>query len=135
MDLAAVMDQIGDRLDTIAGLRVFRYPVAKITPPAAVVSYPDKIELNQTYARGMTKMTLPLVLVVGKVSDRSARNQLGAYCNDMGARSVVQILQSGTYAAFHEVVVQSIEFDVTTIAAVDYLAALFTLDIGGSGTS
>jgi len=133
MDLAAVMDAVGDRLDTIAGLRVFRYPPDKLTPPAAVVSYPDKIDPHGTYNRGMARMTLPVVLVVGRVSVRSARDQLAAYAKDTGASSIVTVLESGTYTAFDTVTVTEITFDVVSLGGVDYMAALFDLDIAGSG--
>ncbi len=134
MDLASCMDQIGDRLDTIVGLRVHRYPPPTVTPPAAVVSYPETIDFDQTYGRGADKMTIPVVVVVGRASDRAARDALGAYCDGSGASSVKAVLESGTYTAFHTVRVESIEFDVVTIAAVDYMAALFDLDIAGSGS-
>lgn len=133
MDLAVVMDAVGDRLDTIPNLRVHRYPPGSVTPPAAVVAYPDTYTFDQTYGRGMDVMTLPVVLVVGKVTDRSARNQLGAYVNGSGTKSVKQVLESGTYTAFDTVTVTKVEFDVVTIAGTDYLAATFDLDISGAG--
>lgn len=135
MNLAAVMQAVADRLDTIPLLRCFGFPPDSLSPPAAVVSYPDAIRFDQTYGRGMDRMTLPVVLVVGKVSDRSAREQLGAYCDGAGASSVKQVLESGTYTAFDTVVVSGADFDVVTIAGTDYLAATFDLDIGGKGTS
>jgi len=134
MNLAAVMDAVSTRLDTIANLRCFAYPPAKLTPPAAVVSYPETYTFDETYGRGSDRMTLPVVLVVGRVSDRSARDELGAYCNGTGARSVKAVLQSGTYTAFDSLRVVSIDFDVVSIAGVDYLAALFDLDIFGPGS-
>ncbi|HZO67756.1 MAG TPA: hypothetical protein VFB74_22390 [Kribbellaceae bacterium] len=135
MNLAAVMDAVSARADTIAGLRCYAWPVAKVTPPALIVSYPEDITFDETYGRGMDRMTLPAVAVVGKASDRTARDLVAAYCNGSGASSVKQVLESGTYTAFHHVRVASIEFDVVSIAGVDYIAALFTLDIAGSGTS
>lgn len=133
MDLADVMDAIGDRLDTITGLRVHRYPPGSVSPPAAVVSYPDEITFDETYGRGMDRLSLPVVLVVGKASDRAARNKLGAYVNGSGASSVKAVLESGTYSAFHTVRVASADFDVVSIGDVPYLAAMFNLDITGSG--
>ena len=130
-----MMDDVANRLDTIANLRCFAFPPDSLTPPAAVVSYPEDITFDETYGRGMDRMTLPVAVVVGKVSDRSARNQLGAYCDGTGAASVKAVLESGTYTAFHHVRVASIEFDTVSIAGTDYIAALFTLDIAGSGTS
>jgi hypothetical protein len=97
MNLADVMDAVGDRLDTIAGLRVFAYPPGSVTPPAAVVSYPEGIEFDATYGRGSDRMTLPVVVVVGKASDRAARDKLGAYCDGSGASSVKAVLESGEY--------------------------------------
>jgi len=133
MDLAAVMDAIGDRLDMIDGLRVHKYPVGSVSPPAAVLSYPDDYEYDSTYARGMDRMTLPVVLVVGKASERTARDRLAAYVNGSGTSSVKAVLESGAYTAFDVVVVKSAEFDVVRIADVDYLAAVFDLDIAGRG--
>ena len=133
MDLAAVMQAVSDRLDTIDGLRCSAFPPGTVTPPAAIVSYPESIDFDQTYRRGTDRMTLPVVLVVGKVSDRATRNNLAPYCKGSGASSVKEVLESGTYTAFDQVVVQKIDFDTVSIADVDYMAALFTLDIAGSG--
>jgi len=133
MDLAAVMDAVAGRIDTITGLRVHPHPPGSLTPPAAVVSYPDEIAFDETYVRGMDRMTLPVVVVVGKASDRAARDELAAYCNGSGARSIKAVLESGVYTAFHTLRVMRIEFDVVTIGGTDYLAALFDLDISGQG--
>lgn len=134
MNLATVMQSVSDRLATIAGLRCFGYPEASLTPPGAVVLYPEKIVYDQTYARGMDRISLPVLLVVGKVSDRSARGQLGAYCDGSGAQSVKQVVESGSYSAFDVVTVVDVTFDVSTLAGTDYLAAIFTLDIVGHGS-
>lgn len=133
MNLADVMDAVSDQLDTITGLRCFPYPAPKVTPPAAVVSYPEAVNFDATYGRGMDRMSLVVWLLVGRVSERSARDQLGAYCDGSGSRSVKAVLESGTYTAFDEVRVESIEFDVIKIGDIDYIAAGFTLDIAGSG--
>jgi len=135
MNVAAVMQAVADRLDTIADLRCFAYPEAALSPPGAVVLYPERIAFDETYQRGMDRITLPVLLVVGKVSDRSARDQIGAYCDGSGAASVKQVVESGTYTAFDVVTVTSVDFDVVTLAGTDYLAANFTLDIVGKGTS
>jgi hypothetical protein len=135
MNLAAVMQAIADRLDTINGLRCFAYPESALTPPGAVVLYPERIAFDEAYQRGMDRITLPVLLVVGKVSDRSARDQIGVYCDGVGAASVKQVVESGTYTAFDVVTVTGVDFDVATLAGTDYLAANFTLDIVGKGTS
>jgi hypothetical protein len=73
--------------------------------------------------------------VVGKATDRTARDRIYAYAAPTGASSVKAVLESGTYNSFHTIRVTECEFDVISIAGVDYIAAVFTLDIAGQGTS
>lgn len=134
MILRDVMTQIGTQLDTIAKLRVFDFPSDAITPPAAIIAYPEEIAYDETYGRGMDRLTLPVLLVVGKASDRAARNNLVGYANGAGTKSVKAVVESGTYTAFDTVRVVSCTFDVVRIAGIDYAAALFDLDIVGQGS-
>ncbi len=133
MNLADVMQALADRLDTISGLRVFGYPPNKITPPAVVVTYPETYTFDAAYLRGMDRLEVPVVVLVGKVSDRASRGTLGAYCDGSGASSVKAILESGTYTAFDTVRVAKAVFDVISIAGVEFLAATFICDITGRG--
>lgn len=134
MNLAAVMDQIGDALDTIAGLNIHRYPADAISPPAALVGYPETINFDETYQRGADTMVLPVLVVVAPKPARAARTRLAAYCDGTGAKSVKQVIESySSYTALGSVRVQTADFDVVTIAGTDYPAALFTLDIAGGG--
>lgn len=134
MIIGDVMDQVGDQLDTITGLRVFRYPPGSVTPPAAVVSYPDNLEYDATYGRGMDRLTLPVVLVVGKASDRATRDAITQYAAGAGAKSIKAVLEVGVYTAFDTLRVKDAEFDVISIGGTDYMAAVFTIDISGSGS-
>lgn len=136
MIVADVMDDVARRLGVIEGLRAYEFPPDKIDVPAAVVSYPENYRYDGTYQRGMDRMTLPVVAVVGRASDRAARDLLSVYVDGDGPSSFKRVLESKdlpAYTAFHEVRVTSVEFDVVTIAGVDYVAALFDLDIVGSG--
>lgn len=138
MHLANVMQQIADRLATIAGLRAHGEPQGSVTPPAAIVSYPENYDFDATYGRGMDRLTLPVVLVIGRPTDRTTRDLVAAYCDGAGAKSIKAVIESGNdagaYPAFDFVRVARIEFDVVTIGVIDYLAATFTLDIAGKGT-
>lgn len=134
MNIAAVMDAIGDQIDTIAGLTVHRHPPDRVSPPAAVVVYPEEITFDKSYGRGSDGMTLPVVVVVGKPTARVARTRLVAYCDGTGAKSIKQVVEAGTYTAFDTVRVADVIFDVITIGGTDYLAAQFNLEIEGRGT-
>jgi len=135
MDLAAVMDEVATRLATISGLRVTAHPPDEIQPPAAVVTYPDSYDFDQTYGRGSDRIELPVVVLVGKVSTRAARDKLSGYVNGSGASSVKAVLEADphTYTAFHTLRVTKVDFDVIAVGAVEYLTATFTLDIFGRG--
>lgn len=133
MRLADVMDEIATRLRSISGLRVWDWPAGSISPPAAVVSYPDSYKPHATYARGADQMTIPVIVLVGRASERSARDQLSEYVDGSGARSLIAVLESGSYTAFDTLTVSNIDFDVVRMGETDYLAALFACDIVGSG--
>lgn len=135
MDLADVMQAVADRLDTITGLRVYPYPPDLVQPPAAVVTYPEEYVYDATYGRGMDRMTLPVIVMVGRVSDRASRDAIGAYANGSGASSIKAVVEAGTYTAFDTVRVTGAEFDIVSVAGVEHLAATFTLDIAGPGSS
>ena len=133
MNLGDVMDAVATQLDTITGLRCFAYPPDSITPPAAIVSYPEEVLFDATYDRGADQLTLPVIVAVGKVHDRGTRDLVESYAGGSGASSIKAVLEAGTYTAFDTVRVARAEFDVVRIGGTDYLAALFDLDIMGDG--
>jgi len=135
VDLAAVMDEMGTALETIDGLRVFPYSADRITPPAAIVAWPDEIDYDQTMSRGSDSLVLPVWVVVGKVDARSARDALAAYLAGSGASSVKAALDGGTYTACDSVRVAKAHVEMVTIAAVDYLAGIFDVEVTGRGGS
>lgn len=132
MDLNNVVDELTTQLKTITGLRVHSEPPGTVDPPAAVISWPE-VDYDGTYARGMDKLTLPLVLVVGKASERIARKTVNAYVNGSGAKSIKAVLEAGTYTAFDVVRVVSAAPETDFIGGVEFLAYVFSLEITGSG--
>jgi hypothetical protein len=133
MDIGACMQQMADRLGTITGLRAVGYPASQVSPPAAIVSYPNSIDYDKTYRRGQDAVEIPVVVVIGKTADRTTRDALAAYSAGAGASSIKTVLESGTYTAFETIRVASADFDVVTIAGVDYMAGVFTCEITGIG--
>ena len=133
MDLGAVMDEVAELLATLTDLRVYAWPVEQAQPPAAIVAYPTAYTFDETYNRGMDRMTLPVVVLVGRAVDRTARDKLSSYVD--GPASVKRTLESGgPYQAFDTVRVGSPDFDIYELAANKYLAAIFDLDITGKGS-
>lgn len=134
MIVSDLMDELATQLETISGLRCFAYPPDSLTPPAAVVSYPDVINYDATYGRGSDTLTLPVMVLVGRPTDRTARDLLSAYVDGSGSKSVKAVLEAGTYTAFDSIRVASAEIDVVTIGATPYLNAEFSVEITGSGS-
>jgi hypothetical protein len=133
VDLANVMDEMGTALGVIAGLNVFPFSANRITPPAAVVGWPDPITYDATMRRGGDRMTVPVYVVVGKVEARSARDRLAAYLDGANTTSVKTALEGHTFTACDSVRVTEARVDAVTIAGVEYLGAIFQADIIGKG--
>lgn len=93
MNLADVMDELAARIETIDGLQVFSFPPDNVAVPAAVVTYPEAYDYDATYSRGSDRLTIPMVVMVGKASDRSSRDQLSAYADGSGARSIKAVVE------------------------------------------
>lgn len=129
MDVAAIMDEVAGRLRTIPDLanRTFAYPPDKITPPSAIVVYPEDIDYRA--AGGKARFILPVVVLASRVNVRVARDKVLAFVNSSGPSSVIAVLESGAYATFDDFAVTKEEPDVITIAETDYLGGLFNLDI------
>jgi hypothetical protein len=132
--LATVMDEMNTALDTIDGLRCFPFPADNIAPPASIVGYPTEVTYDTTMGRGVDSLVIPIFVLVARITDRTARDALGAYLDGSGAKSVKAVVQAGTYTQAVQVRVASAEVQVVTVAGVDYLAAVFTVQVYGTGS-
>lgn len=132
MDVEAVMEELAEQLGTIVGLRVHGQPPDDITPPAAVVGYPE-VDFDQTYCRGMDRWNVPVWVVVGRDDVKAARRLLSPYVSGSGDKSIKATIDGGTYVECDVATVQSGRITIVTIGGAEYLAAEFTVDIAGSG--
>jgi hypothetical protein len=135
MNLANVMDEVADKLRPITGLQVFAYPEKMITPPTAIITYPDDYTFDETYGRGSDRITLPVHLIVADVTAESSKYQIAEYCDGSGARSVKAIVEAGTYTSCDSVRVSNIDFGTMKVAGLDYISAVFDLDVFGPGSA
>lgn len=129
LDLGAVMDAIGARLGTIAGLRVADYPSDAANPPQAIVSLPDTVEYDVVMARGADRVVIPITVLVGKVSDRAARDALALYVSGSGASSVKAAVDGDLGGTVHTARVTGASINIVTIQAIDYLGASFEVEV------
>lgn len=134
MNLADVMDEVATAVGTIPTLRVFPYWTDRLTPPAAVVTWPDTYDYDETLARGADRVVISLLVTVGRVEQRSARDQLAQYADGSGAASVKAAVEAHTPTAYSSARVQSVEFGTVSVAAILYLSATFNIEIIGPGS-
>lgn len=137
MNLDTVIKELGTAAATITGLRVLPWAAKTASPPALLFGLPQQIGPNETYARGQMKITdLPAILLVGSADTRSSLATLAAYCAGSGAKSLIVAWQNYTsYTQIQAITITSIEPDAVKLAGVDYLGAIFHLDLYGSGTT
>lgn len=133
MLLSDVMDDLGQALETISGLRVFPYWARSVHPPAAIVAWPDPLNYDATMGRGSDRCEMLVMLVVGNVDSRSSRNELAAFLDGSGDRSVKRVIESHIPFAYDSARVQRANVAVMTIAAVEFLSATFHVDVIGKG--
>lgn len=135
MDLSAVMSELGARMRTLTGIKQSHDFPPDSCPvlPAAVVGYPDTLDFDESYDRGLDSITLPVYVVLGSVDDKATHDAMGAFCDGSGAGSVKQHLESGTYTSFHTIRVASVDFGYDTEDGAPVLLARFDVEITGSG--
>jgi len=134
MNLEAVAGEVSTALAAISGLRRPPWGVERITAPAAIIALPERIDYDGTYRRGSDHYPdLPVIVLVGKPNERTARKAVAAYADGSGAKSVKAAIEAHTYISCDSVRVAWAEFDTAKYAGTDYLAAIFHLDITGKG--
>lgn len=132
LDLNTVMDAIGARLVGVAGLRVYDYMADAAAPPAAIVSLPRLVEYDAVAGRGADRIVVPITVLVGRVSDRAARDALSQYIAGTGASSIKTAVEGSdpTLGGIVQTVrVTEATVDVVTIQAIDYLGASFDVEV------
>lgn len=134
MDVADVMQEIADQLDTIDGLRPYGWAAESVTVPGAVVGYPE-ITFDATYGRGMDRWDLPVWAVVAKASNRGAREQMSKFASGGGISTFKQVLEAGSYTSLDVLRAATATPDQITIGTSDYLAYRFDLEIAGQGSA
>ena len=78
---------IATRLATITGLRTSATLPDQPQPPQAVV-YPDRVLYDTAMGRGSDEYTFIVIVIVGRIAERSAQTSLDGYCNPSGGTSI-----------------------------------------------
>lgn len=87
MTISGMRTGIANNLATISGLRTAATVPTDPKPPVAVVM-PNQINYDTAFGRGLDQYEFIVLVIVGKVDDRTAQNALDGYCDPSGAGSV-----------------------------------------------
>ncbi len=126
MNLLTVMDELSKACKPLFP-RSYGYPVERVEPPCAVVSWPDLVEYDVTYTRGHDRLEIPVVAVFSRNNNRTARNLI-ARALQGDVRAAIEDYQ---YSNEVVVVCKSGEVEVIEIAGTNYLSCTFTVEVTG----
>lgn len=116
-------------LGGIVGLRFYGYPVERIEPPAAVTSPPKPKAI--TAGDGAFAYEFPLWVMVGKADAKAATDEIMAYVDPDGARSIRAALYADISLGgiVDSVAILDVEPQVVSFAGTEFFAAEFTLEV------
>jgi hypothetical protein len=120
---------IKTNLATISGLRVSDFQPDNINPPVAIV-FPQGVNYDDTFQRGMQTYTFVVQVVVGRQSERSGQNSIDAYCSSTGASSIKLAIESNKTLggkAFDTRVTDMRNYGELLVGEVNYLSAEFVV--------
>lgn len=122
---------LATRLATISGLRTSATVPDKPNPPIAIV-LPNGITFDSSFARGVDEYTFLVLVIVGRVDERTAQDRLDAYCDPTGSSSVKTAIEAdktlgGT--AYSLRVQEMRNYQSLVIGEVTYLAAEFVVQV------
>lgn len=127
--LSALRAGIATRLATITGLRNAATVPDNPNPPIAVV-LPNSIDYHTAFAKGMQTYSFTVILIVGRVDERTAQNRLDAFVSSTGANSIKLAIEGDKTlggAAFDVIVTEMRNYGQLSIGEVVYLSAEFTV--------
>lgn len=123
---------LATNLAKITGLRTAPTVPDNINPPIAVVM-PNTITYDTAFARmGGDEYEFLVMVIVGRVDERTAQNRLDAYCSGSGASSVKAAIESDKTLggkAFDCRVTSLRNYNQLTVGDSTYLSAEFVVQV------
>jgi hypothetical protein len=123
---------IATNLATISGLRTTPTVPDQINPPIAVVM-PNTITYDTAFARsGGDEYEFLVMVIVGRVDERSAQNKLDAYASSSGNSSVKAAIEKDKTLggkAFSLRVTNLRNYNQVTVGDVTYLSAEWVVQV------
>lgn len=129
--IATIRTGIATNLATISGLRTSAFVPDLVNPPIAVVR-PETVTYDTAFARGLDTLEFAVLVIVGRVDERTSQGRLDAFCDTSGASSIKRAIESNrtlTGAVSDLRVTEMRNYTSLTIGDVTYLAAEFVVQV------
>jgi hypothetical protein len=132
MTVSTVRDNMKTQLSSISGLRIYDTVPDSINVPAAVVGMLD-FNFDTSMNRGFDTATLDLILITGRMSERSAQNSLDGYLSGSGSGSIKTVLENNKTlsGACQTLRVTTATSGSLQVGGIDYLAYRFRVEVIG----
>ena len=127
--ISTLRDKLATNLATISGLRTSAFMPDNPSPPIAIVM-PSTINYDDVFKRGMQTYTFNILVIVGRVDERTAQNKLDAFCSSTGTSSIKLAIESDKTLggnAFDVRVTEMRNYGQLPVGEVTYLTAEFTV--------
>lgn len=132
--ISSIRDALQLALDAIDGLRAVDVVTDSVSPPVAIVGFPDRVEYDVTMRRGSDRYIIPIRLYVGRASERSAQNRLDAYLAASGAYSVKAAIEDDpTLGGACQTcrVTEASGYGIYEVGGVNYLGTQYMVEVIG----
>lgn len=122
---------IATNLATITGLRSGPTIPDNVNPPYAIIA-PSSVDYHRAFNNALSTYNFTVTVVVGRVSERTAQNNLDAYCSPTGASSIRVAIESDKTLGgivYDTIVTGMRNYGSVVIGENTYLAAEFDLTV------
>jgi hypothetical protein len=126
MAISDLRQGLVNNLQTISGLRVIPTLPDVVNPPQALIAL-DKIDYQQQNNNSMAVYTFKITIVLGRVSERTAQQNLDVLVAPTGVKAAIE--SDRTLGGFaYEVNIQALDaYGAISINGIDYLSAEFSV--------
>jgi hypothetical protein len=127
--ISTLRSGLATRLGTISGLRTSAFMPDNPNPPIAVVM-PSSVSYDDTFHRGMQTYVFNVLVIVGRVDERTAQSKLDAFVSSTGASSIKLAIEADKTlggSAFDTRVTEMRNYGQLSIQDILYLTGEFTV--------
>ena len=129
--VTGIRQGLADAVGAINGLRVSATVPDSPAPPVAIV-VPVDISYDTSFGRGMDTYRFSVLVIVGRMAERSAQNSLDAYCAPTGDYSIKAAVNADKTlggACQNATVTGMVNYGSLVVGDTEYLSADFQVTI------